>query len=307
MIISASRRTDIPACFSDWFYNRIKEGIVKTRNPFNFYQVNQVNLNPEDITCIVFWTKNAEPMISRLELISEYNYYFQYTLTAYPKAFEPNLPSLEERINTFIHLSKIIGRDRIIWRYDPILLTPDIDIRFHEKMFMEIARFLSKYTFRCIISFIDMYNTTKKNTEGLNIIETSDMQNRSVAEALVPIARHYDLELHTCSERINLEDLGISHGRCIDDKLISKLTKTNYKGSKDPSQREECGCIKSFDIGVYNTCHNGCRYCYATRSYATARKNQSLHNPNSAFLLGEATPRDNVKNRYVDKQMYLKL
>lgn len=307
MIISASRRTDIPACFSDWFYNRIKEGVVKTRNPYNFYQVNQVNLNPEDIKCIVFWTKNAEPMISRLQLISDYSYYFQYTLTAYPKIYEPNLPSLEERIDTFVHLSRIIGRDRIIWRYDPILLTSDIDIIFHKKMFMKLAKYLSKYTFRCIISFIDMYSNTKRNTQGLNIYETNDLQNRNIAEALVPIARHYDLELHTCSERINLEDIGISHGRCIDDKLISKLTKFNYQESKDPSQREECGCIKSFDIGVYNTCSHGCRYCYATRNHASVQKNKLLHDPNSAFLLGEESAKDNVKIRYVDKQMYLKL
>ncbi|MCK9583364.1 MAG: DUF1848 domain-containing protein [Candidatus Cloacimonetes bacterium] len=305
MIISASRRTDIPAFFSEWFYNRIRDGIIKTRNPYNYHQVNQVNLYPDEIDCIVFWTKNAKPMLDKLDLLREYNYYFQYSITPYPAAYEPNLTDLSRKVETFIQLSEKIGKDRVIWRYDPILISDDIDLSFHLKMFDKLSQSLSKHTFRCIISFIDLYNTTKANTKGLNIREMDDNQNRLIAQELVPIANHYGLELHTCAERIDLEDIGISHGKCIDDELISRLIRKPLNIPKDPNQREECGCIKSFDIGAYNTCQNGCKYCYATRNHKSVLSNKKNHDPSSPFLIGNSTDRDHVNIRNKTNQTYI--
>jgi len=306
MIISASRRTDIPAFFSEWFFNRLRDGVIRTRNPFNYHQVNQIDLNPDDIDCIVFWTKNAEPMLHKLDMLNEYTYYFQYTLTPYSKAYEPNLDDLSHRIETFIKLSDRIGKDHIIWRYDPIFFSDDIDVGFHLRMFERLAKSIANYTSRCIISFIDLYNTTKSNIRDLNIVEMDDKLNRSIARELVSIANHYNLEMHTCAERIDLEDIGISHGRCIDDKLISRLTNKPIDAVKDPNQREECGCIKSFDIGVYNTCQNGCKYCYATRNHQTSLNNRCKHDPLSPFLIGNSTDGDQVRIKNKENQTYIK-
>ncbi len=306
MIISASRRTDIPAFFSEWFFNRLKDGVIRTRNPFNYHQVNQIDLYPEDIDCIVFWTKNAEPMLHKLDMLKEYAYYFQYTITPYPKKYEPNLDDLSHRIETFIQLSERIGKDHVIWRYDPIFFSDDIDLGFHLRMFEKIAQAIAKHTFRCIISFIDLYDTMKSNIRDLGIKDMNDKLNRSIAQELVPIANHYNLKIHTCAERIDLEDIGISHGKCIDDRVISRLTNKPFDTAKDPNQREECGCIKSFDIGVYNTCQNGCKYCYATRNHYTSLNNKYKHDPLSPFLIGNSEDRDQVKIKNKKNQTYLK-
>lgn len=295
MILSASRRTDIPAFYSEWFFNRLRAGMLRTRNPYNYHQVYQIDLASENIDCLVFWTKNAEPMLSKLDLLQDYSYYFQYTITPYPKAYEPNLDELSQRIETFIKLAEKIGPDHIIWRYDPIFMADDIDVQFHLRMFEQIALSLANHTFRCIISFIDLYNSTKRNIRDLHIAAMDDRIKRALAQELASIAKDYQLEMHTCAERIDLADLGIPPGRCIDDKLISRLTNKAFEGGKDPHQRAACGCIKSFDIGVYNTCLTGCKYCYATRNHQTALKNRARHDPLSPFLIGNSADGDQVK------------
>lgn len=305
MILSASRRTDIPAFYSEWFFNRLKAGMLRARNPYNYHQVYQIDLYPDDIDCIVFWTKNAEPMLSKLNLLQDYSYYFQYTITPYPKAYEPNLDDLPHRIETFIKLSEKIGSDHIIWRYDPIFISDNIDLNFHLRMFEKLAQSLANHTFRCIISFIDLYNSTKRNIRDLHIAAMDDRIKRSIAKELAPIAKHYNLEMQTCAERIDLEDLGISHGRCIDDKLISRFTNKTFHAVKDPHQRAECGCIKSFDIGVYNTCLTGCKYCYATRNHQTALKNRAQHDPLSPFLIGNTAVGDQVRIKNKKNQTYI--
>lgn len=163
MILSVSRRTDIPAFYSDWFYNRIKEGYVLVRNPFNAHQVSRIKLSPEVIDCIVFWPKNPRAMMSRLSELKGYNYYFQFTLTSYDNTIEVNVPQKKYIIDTFIELSNMIGKDRIIWRYDPILLTDRYDKQYHYKWFDYLAKRLKDYTNKCIISFMDLYRKTERN------------------------------------------------------------------------------------------------------------------------------------------------
>ena len=166
MIISASRRTDIPAFYSDWFFNRIKEGYVLVRNPMNIHQVSKIKLSPDVVDCIVFWTKNPKPMLDKLDELKDYRYYFQFTLNSYSNDIEPNVPSKsEEIINTFKQLSDLIGRDRVIWRYDPIILSEKYTVQYHIKYFEKLSQILNGSFNKCVISFVDFY---KKNARTLN-------------------------------------------------------------------------------------------------------------------------------------------
>ena len=140
MILSASRRTDIPNYYSDWFFNRLQEGFLFVRNPYNPHQISRIDLSPETVDCIVFWTKNPEPILGRLEELEGYPYYFQFTLTGYGKDIEPNVPHKKEKmLSVFRELSGRIGSRRVIWRYDPILFTKKYSTAYHLRAFEQIA------------------------------------------------------------------------------------------------------------------------------------------------------------------------
>lgn len=287
MIISCSRRTDIPALYSDWFFNRLRAGYVLVRNPMNARQVRNVSLTPANVDCIVFWTKNPAPMLERLHLLKDYKYYFQFTLTPYGKDIEPNLPPKDEVVNTFLKLSDKIGKKRIIWRYDPILLSPGMNIDYHIRNFADLAEHLSGHTEKCVISFLDMYRHIKVRTSDLSIRPPDDLETRSLAKEIAQIAGSQNIAVETCAEKIDLFDLGIERGKCIDDRLIAQLTGRNLKIEKDKNQRELCGCVTSIDIGEYNTCRHLCRYCYANTGSKTVEKNRRLHSSQSPLLIGE--------------------
>jgi DNA repair photolyase len=287
MIISCSRRTDIPAFYSDWFFNRLCEGHVLVRNPMNPKQVKQVSLAPPDIDCIVFWTKDPAPMLNRLHLLKDYSYYFQFTLTPYDKDIEPNLPPKTEIIDTFIRLSDKIGKKRIVWRYDPILLSESISIDYHMDHFNDLARRLSGHTEKCIISFIDIYRHLQSRMPDFAVRPPDESEMCALAKIIGEIAVSSKMKLETCAEKIDLADLGIGHGRCIDDRLIAELTGLNRNITKDKYQRELCGCVTSVDIGEYNTCGYRCCYCYANGSQKKLEKNHALHHSTSPSLIGD--------------------
>lgn len=287
MIISCSRRTDIPAFYSDWFLNRLREGYVLVRNPMNSRQVRNVSLALSAVDCIVFWTKDPAPMMDRLHLLKDYSYYFQFTLTPYDKDIEPNLPPKTKIIDTFLKLSDKIGKKQIIWRYDPILLSTSINIDYHVDRFNELAKRLSGHTEKCIISFIDMYRHLQGNIAGLSIRPPAEIEMRTLAQQLVWIAGSYKMHVTTCAEKIDLTDLGIEHGKCIDDRLISELTGVKLKIEKDKNQRDLCGCVASVDIGEYNTCRHGCCYCYANSNQKKLEKYHALHHSKSPLLIGD--------------------
>lgn len=287
MIISCSRRTDIPAFYSDWFFNRIREGYVLVRNPMNSNQLRRVSLDSAVVDCIVFWTKNPAPLLDRLHLLKDYNYYFQFTLTPYGKDIEPNLPPKTQIIDTFLKLSDKIGKKRIIWRYDPILFSESINIEYHVEHFTRFAERLSGHTEKCIISFIDMYHHLQGKMAGLSLRPLDESEIRVLAEKIAWIAGTNNIKVATCAEKVELADLGIQHGKCIDDHLISELTGINLKIAKDKNQRELCGCVSSIDIGEYNTCNHLCNYCYANVSQKKIEKNQSLHYSQSPLLIGD--------------------
>ena len=287
MIISCSRRTDIPAFYSDWFFNRLREEVVLVRNPMNARQVRNVSLAPADVDCIVFWTKDPSPMLDRLQLLKDYNYYFQFTLTPYDKDIEQNMPPKAEIVDTFIRLSDRIGKKRIIWRYDPILLSANINIDYHVEHFHDLAGQLAGHTEKCMISFLDMYRHIRNRMADFSVRPPDDSEMHTLAKNIAQIAGNFGMQVETCAEQIDLTDLDIGHGKCIDDRLIAELTGTKLKISKDKYQRELCGCTASVDIGEYNTCRHGCRYCYANVSQKKIEKNQSLHYSQSALLIGD--------------------
>jgi DNA repair photolyase len=299
MIISASRRTDIPSFYSEWFLNRIKEKFVYVRNPMNIHQISKISLKPDVVDCIVFWTKNPKPMLDKLELLKEYFYYFQFTLNPYEREIEPNLPFKDEIINTFKNLSDKIGPEKIIWRYDPILLNNKYSITYHIDNFEKLAGILKGYTEKIIFSFIDFYKRITENIRMINANKITIDEKNIVAEKFSQIARENNLSIDTCAEDIDFSKYGIAPARCIDDRLIAKITGYDLITEKDKSQRSVCGCVKSIDIGEYSSCSSGCIYCYANYSHNIVTKNVEKHYCLSPLLIGNINFDDIIKERAV--------
>lgn len=295
MIISASRRTDIPAFYSEWFMNRIRDGFVLIRNPFNPTHIGRVSLDPARVDAIIFWTRNAElliPYLNELDLMG-YHYYFQYTLVHYPKFFERSSVSLSQKVEKFRRLSQRVGPDKIIWRYDPIILSNLTNQLYHRNYFKEIAKTLRGFTNRCVISFLDIYRKTKlamdslKRKKDIRVVDVHqhEAKIREISGFLADVSRDCGFEIFTCAEAFTLDDFGIRHGKCIDDELLNRLFGLNLSIPKDKGQRKLCGCVESKDIGVYDTCPYGCIYCYANTSSELARRNFHRHNRHAPLLL----------------------
>lgn len=302
MIISASRRTDIPALYPEWFMNRLLAGEVLVPNPYNRKKVSRIRLSPEVVDCFVFWTKNPEPMLPYLKMIDrlDYSYYFQMTITDYEQDIEPGLPGTEESIASFILLSERLGKKRVDFRFDPVLLTEKYSVSYHLEKFDMMCEWLHPYTTRCIFSFVDPYR-------GSPFHELEEEEKRMLAEGLAKIAGKYDLPLYTCAEKINLEPFGIHHAACIDQDKIREIIGYKLDLKKDRGQRKECGCCESIDIGMYDTCVHGCHYCYATASLISARSRRKDHDPASPVLIGHLHGDETVTDRLVESSRDMQL
>lgn len=300
MILSVSRRTDIPSYYSEWFLERLKEGYVYTRNPMNPKQVSKLELSPEQVDCIVFWTKNPEPMLARLEELAAYPFYVQFTLTSYGRDIEANVPHKKEiMIPVFQRLSQKIGSKRVIWRYDPILFTKRYTPEYHVKAFRQMAAALNGYTKKCVISFVDTYAKNKKRMQALGVYELPKEELEAFATELCDIARENDMVMASCAEIVDLARCGIEQNACIDKNLIEEIIGCKLKGAKDKNQRNECGCMESIDIGTYHTCENGCVYCYANHSEEQVKKNLEQYDVHSPLLCGKIGEDDKVTVRKV--------
>lgn len=292
MILSVSRRTDIPAYYSEWFLNRLKEGYALYRNPMNHAQICRVELNPELIDCIVFWTKDPENMMGKLDLLDAlgYHYYYQFTLTpygmnSYGKEIEPNLRDKQLIIKTFKQLSDRLGPHRVLWRYDPILINQDFTLEYHMEKFALLSKELAGYTERCTISFVDLYKKLSAKAKREVIKEISFEQMHTLAAAFTDIVIPYHINLQACCEAVDLSMEGISPASCIDREVIQKVCGCNVPVKKDKNQRSNCGCMQSIDIGAYNTCRNGCVYCYANHSEASIQRNCAKYDPSAPILI----------------------
>lgn len=286
MIVSASRRTDIPALYPDWFFRRLEEGFVLVPNPMNPLQVGRVRLAPDTVEAFVFWTKNPEPMMPRLERLEGYPFYFQFTLTPYGADLESDLPDKGHLADVFQQLSERLGPHRVVWRYDPILLSDRYTLRFHVAAFEKMAARLAGCTEQCTLSFVDRYPKNAREMDAHGISGVGDEEILRLAEAFSATGRKYGIALATCSEAVDLSGFGIGHARCVDPEMISRISGIPVGAKKDPNQRAACGCCASVDIGVYHTCTHGCAYCYANTSRERSLRNRAGHDPESPMLVG---------------------
>lgn len=299
-IISASRRTDIPAFYSEWFIRRLEEGSLMVRNPYVPSQVSIIPLNKETIDCIVFWTKNPIPMLDKMHRIP-YPFYTQFTLTGYGKDIEPNLPDKTDLLKAFKELSKRTA-GRVIWRYDPIIITREYPMMWHIEQFAYLASSLKGYTDKCVISFVDTFDWNKDALGKIGNKEVTpngmpSAEFNKFCKALADIAHKQGMEIASCAEKYNLDRLGITHNRCIDPDYIEKITGFPIKSTKDGAQREACGCIESVEIGSYNTCHNGCKYCYACKDASLLCESKAKYDVDSPLLCDSLNGTERVTER----------
>ena len=300
LIISASRATDIPAFYSEWLLRRLEEGFVRWDNPFNG-KPSLVSFARARL--FVFWTKNPRPLMARLDAFDRrgLNYYFQFTLNDYEaEGLEPGVPPLDERVAAFAELSERIGPERVIWRFDPLLLTDTIDVETLLRKLEKIARRLQGFTRRLVISFADIqgYANVARNLAGTAVRarEFSDASMRALAAGLMERNREWGFQVGTCAENIDLSDYGIEHTRCVDDRLIARVFAHDpllaafvaAPRLKDKGQRKACGCIPSKDIGAYGTCPHLCAYCYANACAEAVMRNYRAHleHPRGAGICG---------------------
>ena len=328
VIISASRSTDIPAFFSKWLFSRIEKGYCTWYNPFNKSEPYYISFKNTKV--IVFWSKNPEPIIPYLEKLDQLgiHYYFQFTLNDYEKErFEPGLAKLEKRIQTFKKLSKLIGKEKVIWRFDPLILSEQLTVRDLLKKIWSVGNQIKGFTEKLVFSFADIkvYKKVQNNLiretslytkENLNNAEFSESNIEEFIVGLIKIKEAWkkdgwEIQLATCSEKVDLASYNIEHNKCIDGALMAKLFTTDddlmyflsygklpdktldlfdihsdrLKNLKDTGQRTECGCIFSKDIGMYDTCKHHCLYCYANTSRKLVEKNYLLHKMDSESII----------------------
>ena len=286
-------RTDTVQYYSEWLLNRFREGYVLSRNPLFPEIVNRIELNPETIDVVVFCSKDYSPILPRLHEISDrFNCYYHYTITAYGTDIEPRVPSIEDSIRTLKALAAQVGPEKIAWRYDPVLLTEKYTTERHLETFDRMARELTPYVDRCIFSFVEMYKKLEVNMPEL--LPVSEEDKLTLAENLGAIAQRYSLWLQTCATRTDYEQFGIHRSGCMTTEIFSQALRIEFKKTPHKGNRLGCACMESRGLGDYNSCPNGCRYCYANKDHAKALQNYLTHNPDSPLLLGNIQPGDKI-------------
>lgn len=293
MIINTGGRTDTVQYYTDWLLRRFSEDYVLSRNPLFPNKVTRYELTPDNVDCVVFCSKNYKPILPRLHEITErFNTYFHYTITAYGKDIEPGVPTIEESMETLIALSKQVGGQRIAWRYDPVLLTKEYTVQRHLETFERMAKVLSPHIDRCIFSFVEMYKKLEINMPEL--IPLSEEDKEALARGLGAIADQYGISIQTCGTNGDFTRYGIHASGCMTLDILGTANGIVFKNLKHKGMRQGCHCIESRDIGAYDTCLNGCKYCYANTRPQKARENYRLHDPASPLLLGQVKPEDKI-------------
>lgn len=296
MILFVSGRCDIPAYYSTWFYNRIKEGYVDVRNPFNAHQISRIYLNSEQIDAIQFCTKNPIPMIERLDELGDIPYMFHITITPYHNDIERNVPDKRRIIEAIKMLSKKIGKDRVILRYDPIVLTKTYTTSYHIKAFASLSKQLSGYISTCIISFVDEYKNMKAHAKEMGFLPIVEEDMKTIGKAFGEIAQTNHMKIQTCAEDVDLSPYHIEQGACISKDIMENLLNRPYEPPKGKAIRE-CKFLPTVDIGDYNYCAHYCGYCYANYDETMIKKRMKLHDPNSSVLLGHIEKDDVIHER----------
>ena len=308
MIINTGMRTDIPAFYHEWLINRIKEGFVLVRNPYNPSQVTRYSLSPEVVDLIAFCTKNPAPMLPHMDTLKPYGQYWFVTITPYGKDIEPNVPDKLKVMEDFKRLSDTVGVDSVGWRYDPIFVDDKHCVEWHIEQFEHMAEALSGYTKTCVISFIDIYKKVERNFPEAREVFKKD--RLTIGKAFIEIAKKHDITIRPCAEGNDLEIYGADCSGCMTVKTFETALHVRLDVPKNRNQRNgECACLLGTDVGAYDTCGHLCRYCYANTNPSQVKENMKKHDPNSPFLLGYSEPGDVIhqaeQKSWIDYQMRL--
>jgi len=311
MIIQTGMRTDIPAFYSEWFLNRLNEGFVLVRNPYNPSQVTRYSLSPEVVDLIAFCTKNPAPMLTSMEALKPYGQYWFVTITPYGKEIEPNVPDKDYVMNDFIRLSNIVGVDSVGWRYDPIFVDEKYSVEWHIAEFESMAKKLSGYTNTCVISFIDIYKKVSRNFPQARSVSKSD--RIIIGKAFIDIAAKYGMIIRPCAEGTELAEYGADCSGCMTVKTFETALheRLSVPKRKTNQRNGDCACLLGVDIGAYDTCGHLCKYCYANTDAALVKHNMKCHDQKSPFLLGDNQQGDYIheaaQKSWIDRQMRLEL
>ncbi len=294
MIINTGARTDTAQWYAPWLLRRFEEGFVYVRNPLFPHKVSRYELDPAVVDCVVFCSKNYAPLLPRLhEITSRFNTHFHYTITAYGPDIEPEVPDLDESIRTLYELERQVGARRICWRYDPVLLAGEYTVERHLDTFTWLAERLAGHVDRCIFSFVEMYQKLERNFPELKSIGPRDRD--CLAAGLGRIASQHGMPIQTCGNNGLWPQYGIGTSACTTLAMLGAANGVAFKSLKHKGQRAGCGCFESRDVGAYDSCPNGCRYCYANRDHAKALYNYlHAHDPESPLLLGHLREDDEV-------------
>ncbi len=292
MIINTGQRTDIPAFYAEWFANRLREGYVCVRNPFNPNQVSRYRLDPSVVDVIGFCTKNPEPMFPYMDLLRGYGQYWYVTITPYGRDVEPNVPDKHHILDVFCTLSDMVGIDSIGWRYDPIFISQRYTKEYHLKAFRTMAEALAGRTRTVVISFIDLYAKVRRNFPEVESVVKED--RLALGREMIKIARACGMTVRPCAEGDELAVYGADCGGCMTIPDYERAIGRRLTVPKRKPARAECACYLACDIGAYDTCKHLCRYCYANASRSAVAKNSALHDPASPFLIGGYREGDKV-------------
>jgi hypothetical protein len=307
MIINTGQRTDIPAIYATWFANRLKEGFVCVRNPFNPKQVSRYVLDPSVVDGIGFCTKNPEPMFPYMDLLSGYGQYWFVTITPYGRDIEPNVPDKHHMLEVFRQLSQMVGNRRITWRYDPVFVSERYTAAYHIRAFSQMAEALSGCTDTVVVSFIDLYRKVQRNFPQVRSVTREE--KIALGKEMIKIAEANGMRLVTCAEGRELAGCGADCSGCMpvsawERAIGKKLAVPPFKPA-----REGCSCYLAHDIGAYDSCSHLCRYCYANSSPRAVAENRRRHDPASPFLIGRTQEGDIITQAkqvsWVDGQMSL--
>lgn len=307
MILQTGMRTDIPAFYSRWFANRLKEGFVLVRNPYNPENITRYKISPDVVDLIGFCTKNPAPMFEYMDLLKAYGQYWFVTITSYGRDVEPNVPPKEKVMEAFRKLSDIVGINSISWRYDPIFIDGKYTLERHIADFEKVAKYLAGYTKVCVISFIDLYKKVLRNFPQVSEVDHAD--RLSIGKAFVEIGRKYGITIKPCAEGRELERYGADCSGCMTIQTYETALGMKLNAPKKKALRSECSCLLGSDIGEYDTCGHLCRYCYANNDVQAVQRNMRNHNPDSPLLIGNLHERDKIhdakQESWIDNQLTL--
>ena len=293
MVINVGTRTDIVNCYTEWLFRRFREGLAHSRTPLFPDKVISYRLSPNEVDAVAFTSKNYAPALSRLhEIYSCYRTYFHYTITAYGKDLEPNIPDIPTSVDTLKALVRLVGKEKVAWRYTPILLSKTYTEERHFETFEYLCDRLARYIDRCIIGFIEMQPHLRTSMPK-TVVLTAEIKRR-IAEKLGKIACKYGIPVQICGNNADYSDYGVKTEGCLTLDILGKANGCIFKNMPHKGNRRGCSCIESRDLGWYDACPNLCKYCFSDKKRDDVAKNRALHDPASPLLIGTLKDTDEL-------------